>query len=261
MSSRNATAQAEYKIMKEELSGYDSISLEEMKGIRLMNRIDTKFVTTIPILEELLRRAQAEYYVQETEGRRMMHYNTLYFDTADHDMYITHQNGKKNRQKIRVRSYSDSGIHFLEVKNKNCCGRTKKKRVSVSDRSQWNIEGVDFLNEYSRYQISDLHEQIENSFQRITLVNKGLTERITIDVDLKFHNFENDCRFGFPELAIIELKRDGNTYSPIKSMLRDLRIKPSKFSKYCIGCAKTDPMLKQNRFKPLFCYLDKLIRN
>lgn len=247
--------------MKEELSGYDSISLEEMKGIRLMNRIDTKFVTTLPVLEELLRRAQPEYYVQETGGRRMMHYNTLYFDTASHDMYIMHQNGKKNRQKIRVRSYSDSGIHFLEVKNKNCCGRTKKKRISVSDRSQWNIEGVDFLNEYSRYKVGDLREQIENSFQRVTLVNKGLTERITIDVDLKFHNFENDCRTGFPELAIIELKRDGNTYSPIKSMLRDLRIKPSKFSKYCVGCAKTDPMLKQNRFKPLFCYLDKLIRN
>ena len=98
--------------MKEELSGYDSISLEEMKGIRLMNRIDTKFVTTLPVLEELLRRAQPEYYVQETGGRRIMHYNTLYFDTASHDMYIMHQNGKKNRQKIRVRSYSDSGIHL-----------------------------------------------------------------------------------------------------------------------------------------------------
>ena len=62
------------------------------------------------------------------------------------------------------------------------------------------------------------------------------------------------------DYVIIELKRDGNKTSQINKMLQNLRVKPSRFSKYCVGCAKTDPDLKQNRFKPLFTYLNKLLQ-
>ena len=50
--------------MKDILSHYDPITLDEMSGIRLMNRTDTKFVTTRPMLERLLTLAQADYYEQ-----------------------------------------------------------------------------------------------------------------------------------------------------------------------------------------------------
>ena len=40
--------------MTEILSHYEPITLEQMKDIRLMNRIDTKFVTTEPMLRRLL---------------------------------------------------------------------------------------------------------------------------------------------------------------------------------------------------------------
>ena len=36
------------------LSHYEPITLDEMSGIRLMNRTDTKFVTTKPMLRQLL---------------------------------------------------------------------------------------------------------------------------------------------------------------------------------------------------------------
>ena len=48
-------------------------------------------------------------------------------------------------------------------------------------------------------------------------------------------------------------------YSPVKDMLRELRIKPSGFSKYCIGSALTNPNLKRNRFKPRFTKIEKLL--
>ena len=60
---------------------------------------------------------------------------------------------------------------------------------------------------------------------------------------------------------VIELKRDGNVYSPVKEMLRELRIKPSGFSKYCIGSALTKPALKRNRFKKKFVKINKLLNN
>ena len=64
--------------MDELLNRFDSISLEQMSGIRLMNRIDTKFVTTMPVLEQLLAMAVDEYMAQEIEGERNLKYSTTY---------------------------------------------------------------------------------------------------------------------------------------------------------------------------------------
>ena len=57
----------------------DKITLDEMSGIRLMNRIDTKFVTTMPVLSSLLGMAQEEYMAQEIDGERNMRYSTTYY--------------------------------------------------------------------------------------------------------------------------------------------------------------------------------------
>ena len=90
---------------------------------------------------------------------------------------------------------------------------------------------------------------MENNFRRITLVNKAKTERLTIDSELKFHNLQTGRDRDLTGLVIIELKRDGLQPSPILGMLRDLRIKPCGFSKYCMGSALTNPDLKRNNFK------------
>ena len=47
-----------------DLGKFDTITLDEMKDIRLMNRIDTKYVTTIPVLSRLLEMAKEEYRIQ-----------------------------------------------------------------------------------------------------------------------------------------------------------------------------------------------------
>ena len=87
-----------------------------MSGISLMNRTDTKFVAGIERVRELLFMAKNDYFVQQTGGMRILSYYSVYFDTKTFDMYVAHQNGKLNRQKIRIRSYVDSGDNFLEVK-------------------------------------------------------------------------------------------------------------------------------------------------
>ena len=63
--------------MTEILNEYDSITLDEMRSIRLMNRIDTKFVTTVPMLRQLLLLAKDDYFVQESQGERISPYYTL----------------------------------------------------------------------------------------------------------------------------------------------------------------------------------------
>ena len=166
--------------MKDLLLRFDPISLDEMSGIKLMNRTDTKFITTVSRLEELLVKAQEQYWVQEIEGDRNMPYFTRYFDTPDCHMYVSHQNGKKTRQKVRIRSYENSGLAFVEVKNKNNHGRTKKKRISLDHRDVDKETYNDFLSQYLNYNPEILLAQIENNFNRITLVNKQKTERLSV---------------------------------------------------------------------------------
>lgn len=238
------------------------IMLDEMKGIKLMNRIDKKYLATIGQLEQLLVMAQGKYMVQEIEGKRYNRYHTIYLDTPDEEMYTEHHNGRIVRQKVRIRTYLDSGDTFLEVKNKNNHGRTKKKRITVNGlHTLCEDDGDVLLAKYSRYLLADLVPKVENRFERITLVNMAKTERLTIDCHVKFHHLETDIHNTYDRLVIIELKRDGNEYSPVKDMLRELRIKPSGFSKYCIGSALTNPALKRNRFKSRFVKINKLLNN
>ena len=119
--------------MTELLKTFAPISLDAMSGVKLMNRTDTKFVTDQNHLRMLLQMAQGDYFVQEIDGQRNLEYDTTYFDTAAFDMYNQHQWNHTNRQKIRFRTYCISGLQFMEVKTKNNHGRTKKKRMEVSD--------------------------------------------------------------------------------------------------------------------------------
>ena len=101
--------------IKEEAYKLPPITLEEMSGIKLMNRTDTKYVATINQLLAFLKAVEGKYYIQEIDGIRLASYHTTYFDTEDNEMYVMHHNGKLVREKIRVRTYEDSQITFLEV--------------------------------------------------------------------------------------------------------------------------------------------------
>ena len=242
------------------ISTFDPISLEQMSGVKLMNRTDTKFVTNIDKLCQLLKLAQQDYFIQEIDGERNLEYDTTYFDTHAFDMYNQHQWGHTNRQKIRFRTYCISGLQFMEVKTKNNHGRTKKKRIEVTDMDVMEAEKHKFLDKYLRYQAETLQPALNNHFSRITLVNKGKTERLTIDSALRFHNLLNDETKDMGELVVIELKRDGLVFSPVLEMLRQLRIQPHGFSKYCMGSALTgQDHLSVNRFKRKLIEVDKLV--
>lgn len=247
-------------MLEDILRNMDSITLEEMSGVKLMNRVDTKFLTTMPVLLDLLKGARQNFLVQDNNDLRNSPYYTIYYDTPEVKMYYDHQRGKKSRRKIRIREYVDSGVApFLEIKDKNNKGRTKKKRVSMETES--DIIGYsDFISKHSEFSAEQLDKKIENRFNRITLVNKEKSERITIDTCIEFHNFVSDKSLHLPQLVIIEWKRDGfSNSSHLKPLLRDLRIRESGFSKYIVGMAMTDSDLPQNKIKPRMRFIEKMI--
>ncbi len=243
------------------LRAFEPITLEQMSSVKLMNRTDTKFVTNTSKLLQLLEMARKDYYAQEISGLRNLQYDTTYFDTRSFDMYKQHLWGHTNRQKVRFRTYCVSGLQFMEVKTKNNHGRTKKKRIEVADMDLKDKDKRLFLGKNLRYDVDALLPALNNHFSRITLVNKGMTERLTIDSGLRFKNLVSDTSLDMGALVVIELKRDGQAYSPVLGMLKDLRIRPHSFSKYCMGTALTTNHLQTNRFKYKLIEVRKLVNS
>lgn len=232
----------------------ESIRLDEMDSIKLMNRIDTKYLTDETVLEKLLGMAAVRgYRVLNTEGGRVNPYDSVYYDTDSLKMYTDHHNRRLVRQKVRTRVYVASGSAFLEIKRKNNKGRTKKKRMPIPLQEMMDFSGdaaaAAYLAEKSDYTAGMLKPRLETNFKRITLVNRARTERITIDTSLHFVNHDTGLEADLGPAVIIELKQDGHAYSEMKGILLDCRVKPMRISKYCIGTTLTNPGAKSNRFK------------
>ena len=236
------------------------ITLDEMKDVKLMNRVDTKFLVTSDQLLAILNGIHDHYYAQEVEGKRLSAYDTVYYDTPDLKMYIIHHDRHLVRDKVRVRTYVDSHLTFCEVKHKTNKGRTKKKRIEVQPGEDIlkDPQAMAFLTERQPYPVASLRPNLETVFDRFTLVNYEKTERLTIDCNVSFNNFISNTSASMDSLVIMELKQDGRAHSLLKEVLFDLRIKPYKISKYCIGTAMTRPEVKQNRFKKKIRRINKL---
>lgn len=242
------------------------IGLNDMKAVRLMNRMDQKYMASADQLEELLSRIADGYYVQHIEGNPLAPYRTLYFDTDDLRMYTMHHNKKLNRQKLRVRCYRSTNTTFFEIKNKDNKKKTRKVRIPI-DPAQFDnclevAEVADFVNGNTPYPVATLHPCLANHFERITLVDKGMSERITIDRNINFHNRATGIDADISKLLVIEVKHEvGAPMSDIERALHDLHVLPRRMSKYCIGTALTDPTAKKNRFKPKLLHINKIMNN
>ena len=248
------------------LEALEPITLEEMDSIKLMNRIDTKFLTDEQeLIGFLADAAAAGYRVLVTQGMRISPYNSVYYDTPGLKMFIDHRNRHLVRQKVRTRVYENSGDTFLEIKRKNNRGRTKKKRMTIPGEELMDFRAdtaaTIFLEQKSAFTADMLSPVLSTRFRRITLVNPSLTERLTIDTHLEFHNFRTGKESALKDAVIIELKQDGREESRTKKLLLARRIKPVRVSKYCVAVTLTAPAARAGRFKMKIRKIEKVIKS
>ncbi|MCQ2280103.1 MAG: polyphosphate polymerase domain-containing protein [Bacteroidales bacterium] len=248
--------------MRDILERFQPISLEEMQSVKLMNRVDTKYLVPRSMLPQILERLCDRYSVQTNAGRRSSHYHTLYYDTPDVVMYRAHHDQKLHRQKLRARIYCDTQECFCEIKTKNNKRRTKKKRLAFPLQLFDNMLSINEIRHFVEaklwYNPETVFPQVENEFDRITLVNHNRTERLTIDLNLHFTNRVTQQSADLPFLSVIELKQDGALPSFFKNVMRDLRVQPKRISKYCLATILTNPAVKSNRFKRKLRYIEKI---
>ncbi|MFH0864853.1 MAG: polyphosphate polymerase domain-containing protein [Bacteroidota bacterium] len=244
-----------------ELNDFQPISLQEMDNVKLMDRRDTKFIFKIDILPAILKEAKKYYKVLEIDNNKIQNYSSLYFDTDYFKFYTDHHNGKMNRHKVRFREYTDSKLHFLEVKFKNNIGYTRKKRIEIPEeifqRGTLSDDEMGFVEERLKYNPEHLSPKLSVKYSRITLVHYGLKERATIDLNLSYKN--NSQKKEFNGMIILEVKQDKlSLQSDIIQIMRKYRINNVRISKYCLGINSLFPFVKYNRFKPKIMAVEKL---
>lgn len=239
---------------------FAAIGLHQMDQVQLLNRIDRKYVLPLCRLPEVLEQLAPHYFALEIEGHRAFNYHTTYYDTEDYQFYKDHHNGLVNRVKVRCREYRESKLTFFEIKRKSKGYRTDKYRQLIQGTSFEMDEGCyeKIREQYVKYPFDKLKVALFNRFSRITLVNKQLTERCTIDFGLYFASAENDREIAVDDIAIIEVKQSKAFISPVVQLLRQMRFYPSSISKYVLGLILTHDQIKQNAFKSLLHKIDKI---
>jgi hypothetical protein len=243
------------------INAFQSVTLEDIINVKLMNRIDRKFWFHDILIKPLLEALLPYYDVLEVNNLRTIQYQTIYFEVPGNELYFKHHNRFRDRYKIRRRKYSTSATGFFEIKRKTNKERTIKSRIEVPfTAGSLTKAEYKFLKENSPY--GELFPEVVlfNSFNRISLVDKEKTERCTIDFGLKFWNANGEVS---PQhLAIIEVKQGHQLKaSKLVSILKELGIRHRGLSKYCTGRALIDPNMKQNAFKPRLMTLKKKILN
>lgn len=242
------------------LSRFESHGLGDINKANLMHRVDTKYLLPISDLKHLLPLLAPSYSVLEIGNSRLFSYQSAYYDTSELEFYRMHHNGKKNRFKIRLRCYLDSGDQYVEVKHKTNKSVTHKDRVlfnsSHGNRKRIN-ELVSIPFGASR---PPLFNSLVCSYERIALADEKNGERLTLDLNLSFKDPKHSRSEESHQVLIAEVKRKNQKVpSVFIDLMNRYRQKSVSFSKYCIGCALIHSnRIKTNRFKPTLMALDRM---
>jgi hypothetical protein len=250
-----------FQAVQDALEAFQPITLPEMDSVKLMDRTDTKFVFPVTLLPEILQEVRDHYRALVVSGTRLSKYETLYYDTADFDLYNRHHAGRSSRFKVRSRRYVESDLCFFEVKYRNNKGRTIKNRIrtpGIEDHISENPARL--LGELSNLDATKLRGTIWVNYQRATLVSRSTAERLTLDLGLTFRTAHREIDFG--KMVIAEVKREkANSPSPVISVLADRKIRAGSISKYCLGLISTHGHLRKNNFMEQIRHFQRILNN
>lgn len=239
------------------LQQFDSVSLRGLDDVKLLNRVDSKYVFHVNYLNSLLLELQPHYYVLDINGKRIFDYDSLYFDTPDFLLYKFHHNGRPDRLKIRYRTYVDSSLTYFEVKYKVKGMRTVKERMRTNSVNHKLGQPEFDLIRHKYLDNSTLEKKMWTRFRRITLSGKNIAERATIDLNIAFSNSHSDQSFN--QLIIAEVKQDkSSVFSPMIQAFKKRHFDEAGFSKYCTGVALMENV-KHNSFKPNLIKIKKIL--
>jgi hypothetical protein len=227
------------------------VALDEVTAVAdLQTRRDRKYVIHRSVLSDLLAESWPAARVLTIDGARSFRYESIYFDTPDLTSYHGAARRRPRRFKVRTRSYLDQGTCFVEVKVRDARGRTVKHRHphDLDRRTQLTDAGRQFVTtvEHTANVVDQLQATLATAYRRATLVLADTHARVTIDVDVAWH--QPDGRHAdLPGVALVETKTAGPPCLFDRALWRHGH-RPVTISKYCTGLAALRPYLPANKW-------------
>jgi hypothetical protein len=223
----------------------------------LQQRVDRKYLLRADALQPLLARLRQGYCLLPAGEQGWARYENTYLDTPGRDLYHAHRCGRRPRYKIRIRHHVERRLSFLEIKRKTNNGRTAKHRLALPyGQSHLGAPERLFIDRCATVDTAHLMPCVSISFARLTLVAKGLNERLTFDRDLTF--IGGTCEKRFSRLVIAEIKQaEYSNHLGAVAELRTLHVREAAFSKYCVGTIVVAPVAG-NVFKPTLKAVERL---
>lgn len=224
------------------------ISLDEVLAqASLQVRLDRKYLLSARDFARLAIRLSGELKALDIDGRRSFAYESRYFDTPARQTYREHLAERRDRFKVRIRSYVDSGETMFEVKLKTPDGGTDKRRFPhptgarerLTTRSRMHLCSA--LTEAGRRAPHDLGPSCATDYQRSTFVANDGSTRMTCDHDLVCSNADGSVS-ALRDHVLVEVKSAAAS-SFVDLALAELCIEEVKMSKYCVGIALLHPDL------------------
>jgi hypothetical protein len=232
------------------------IGLDELvERASLLSRLDRKYLLPIADLPFMLGGLADDVMVLEMDRRREFGYRSIYFDTPELDGYLATARSRRRRFKLRIRSYLDSGLHFLEVKTRGGRGDTVKNRIPYDgDHRQLGADarayaGTVLAEAGIRSGPLQVVPVLTTHYLRTTLFAPSCGSRVTIDTGLVW-TLPDGTALRTPELAIVETKSDRTT-SDVDRLLWSMKHRPCTVSKFGTGLAALRPDLPSNRWHPV----------
>jgi VTC domain len=230
----------------------DPIGLKELMDLaELQTRVDRKYFVPAAVFRKLIAELRGELRVLEIDGRRTFGYKSVYFDTPRLTNYRAHIQRRRQRFKVRTRTYTDSGLCMFEVKLTGSRGATVKERVPHPIEYSDNLtsEAMDHLRTslstaFNQSVPPGLQRTLTTTYRRTTYVSRTGELRLTCDVGLVCRDNRHEVRDN-GTYVLVESKSAGRGGAP-ERILRELGVRPLSVSKYCVGIAALHPELPSN---------------
>lgn len=225
------------------LKFFNQISLSQLNAqASFLNRIDTKYLLTEEEFKNILKDLEEEFYVLEIKEKSIFEYESIYMDTDNYHFYYQHQNGEKNRTKVRTRNYLDSGIAFFEYKQKqNWVTRKFRYQFNeIDEHGKMTKESNKFFEwAYQSFYFKapeKIFPSLATKYHRITFCSKSNDERVTVDFNIRLEDLRNKWKeiISLDNLVILESKsisKDGKSAQIMKKY--DIK-RASSCSKYSL---------------------------
>lgn len=238
------------------VAAHEPIGLSEVDATAaLQTRTDNTYLVSGGVLAELAAALRSRFRALEINSERLMSYESVYFDTEDFRLFRDHQQGRRQRFKVRTRRYVSTEARFTEIKLKGGRGETvKRRRARAAATPGAVLEHADaefltaVLAEEYGIKLPQLRPVLTSLYRRSTLVDPVHGERLTCDVDVAWTRADGALAQG-PDLVLLESKTSGRGF--VDALLLERGIRPLSMSKYAIGTALLYPKLRANRWARL----------